>query len=281
MEPNLAISSSFIKHRGKDVQKLLAYGIERFEVGRIKQREITYLENFLNSGNYPFGIHSPLPSPKNYKDLTSKRITEENRQLLWLSAKESCLKAKAMKAGYIIFHVPFYSRKACSNFLKKNSPEQLKKIFFEDCLYLHELSRQIEMPVYLEIMYFHPKFFSPAWLAEILEQAPLLGTCLDVGHVHCSTSSFTGETFYSLIKPVLPKVRVVHLYNCRNLGHHKHKPIHPNQKPKDNWIDIPKLLSKIITYNPNCLYVLEYSKTHLRSYQETMEGIHWIQQLLT
>lgn len=280
MEPNLAISSSFIKHRVKDLNKLLKYGINRFEVGRVNQKDMAALERFVTGSSMDFGIHSPLPDPANYKEITRGSISTEGRKQLWDNARQTCLKARELKAGYVIFHLPWYSRSAASGYLKKHSGEDLKNYYLEDCRFLQKICKETGVPVNLELMYLHPEYFPLEWLAEILEEIPELGFCLDVGHLHCSLPDLPEHTLNSTIKVMLPRIKMVHLYNCKNGGHHKHRPAHPSHNPAKGWIDIPSLIGLVISANPNCRFVLEYSRNYIKSHREVMEGIEWIKSLL-
>lgn len=276
----LAISSSLIRHNTKELKRLMEFGIIRLEVGRVSEKEMSRLEDFLTKASLPFGVHSPLPRPANYKELVKGSLNPISRRALWVSARETCLTAARLQADYVVFHLPWYSRKTCNSFLKKHNPDVLKNLILEDCLYLQRLQKELGIPVVLELMYLDPKIFPPSWLQEILNQAPLLGTCLDVGHVHCSIPHFTGMDFMTLAAPLLPKVKVVHFYNCKLGPHHKHKPVNSLQDPAAGWIDLTALVPIILKHNPNSVFVLEFTKKQVKSKQEIFQAIQWTNGLI-
>lgn len=275
----LAISSSLIRHNPKELKRLMEFGLSRLEVGRVSQQGMSSLEDFLAKESLSFGIHGPLPSPANYKELVKGSLNPRSRKALWVCARETCLNAARLQADYVLFHLPWYSKKSCSSFLKKHQPEVLKELLLEDCLYLQSLQEEIGIPVVLELMYLDPKLFTPSWLQEILEQTPILGTCLDVGHVHCSIPHFAGLDFMSLAAPLLPKLKVVHFYNCKLGPRHKHKPVNILQDPAAGWIDLAAIVPIILKHNPDSIFVLEFSKKQVKSIQEVFQGIQWTKEL--
>lgn len=277
----LAISSSLIRHNTKELNKLMEYEILQLEVGRVGKQEMSRLEGFLTKAPISFGIHSPLPRPGNYKNLLKNSLNPKSRKELWTSARETCLAAARLQADYVLFHLPLYSKKVSNSFLKKYNSDFLKSLILEDCLYLQRLQKELGIAVVLELMYLDPKLFPPSWLQEILNQVPLLSTCLDVGHVHCSIPRFNGMVdFINLAAPLLPKIKLVHLYNCKLDRHHKHKPVNGFQDPAAGWIDLPALIPIILKHNPDCIFVLEFTKKQVKSKQEVWQAIQWTKELI-
>lgn len=276
---NLALSITTVGRKNPVLNNFLAHDIERVEVGRISSRHYKKLRRFLESHPYSFGVHAPLPRPGNHHGLTHGRFHQKKRQKLLRLAQETYAEADRLGAGYIIFHLPLYNEESIANLLSRRGVREVQETIMADCQFLRQLMRPGGPPIYLEIMFLDHQAMTIDFLKNVLHTFNF-GLCLDVGHFQGSMHRFPNRRLLDLINVFLPYVRTVHLYNTQGYKGHEHRPPHPSQKPEEDWIDLPRVLSVLRRSRPDCLYVLEYARKHAQDERYLEEGLDWIKQLL-
>lgn len=276
---NLAISVTTMGRKNPVLEKLLNHNIKRLELGRISPHHLNKLEKFLITHPLPLGVHAPLPRPANHHSLTHGHFREEKREKLLKLAARSYAEATHLGANYIIFHLPLYNEESIRSLQRQRGSDGVRATIRADCHHLCQLSRAGGPPVYLEIMYLDQEVMTIDFVKEVLVSLNF-GLCLDLGHFQGSLHRFPNHSLIDLITEFLPYVKVIHLYNTQGYVGHDHRLPHPSQKPEDDWIDLPRVLSFLRRSRPDCLYVLEYSLKFAKDPRQVEEGINWVKQLL-
>ena len=75
--------------------------------------------------------------------------------------------------------------------------------------------------------------------------------------------------------PVAPLVRVIHLWNTRNLPGERHVPYHPDQRPADGWTPILAVLERVLQYRPSTPIVAEPSLPR-HAFDRFWQGMEWL-----
>ncbi|WP_069650397.1 sugar phosphate isomerase/epimerase family protein [Caloranaerobacter ferrireducens] len=235
-------------------------------------KEITALLKF--SRKFPLKVtyHAPVfhqsdPTVTYYVS-DNKRLRDATFEIL----KTNLSMAKSLPTSEVVIH-----------FVTSNvgSPDSIKRIAQESALRLSELSKEYDLPIFLEYVGYNDLFYKIEDWIDIIKDHENLGICLDVGHLYLSCQINNMDYFKELEK-ILPYIRLIHLWNTRgfsDVSKYGHIPVHPNQNPNDGWIDIEKTIELIYTWDDDIPIIFEPDFKYL-DLKYAQEGIDWVNELV-
>jgi hypothetical protein len=235
------------------------------------------LEGLAGEGRSAFSFHAPIVRP-GYFPFPGEAcffLNEDpaKRALSFGLLGDTLTEAGRWGAEYVVTHLTY----GPSDTLER--PLALR-LAGEACARLASLSREAEVPVDIEFAAYSPAFDRPEDFLAVVAEHPELGLCLDVGHAFVGAERRQAD-FLAEVATLAPWARSLHLWNSRGLDHtrrHGHVPLHPSQRPAEGWIDMERVLDRVLEGNPMVRVVFEYPV--LAMTPEIEAGYDWIAELV-
>ena len=268
----LWLSGSIILEDVNKIDKLDNPDISGVEFGFLESsNDLEIINSFAKRKNIDLGFHHPIIKQSKDDIVLSRQITshkEEIRKKALEQVKYNLSIAANYGARYFLVHAPSEIRNKDEI---KISGNQYKMIVNESLDKLEMLSDEYNIPVIIESDGPNPYFNKPENLKELFELHKNLAHCLDTMHF----AVFTGKYKYpcttkELISELSDVTYSIHLSNTispagTGIDHrpiqgsrHLRLPVHPEQNPKDGWVDILEVINQVRSKNPNVILVMEH-----------------------
>lgn len=272
----------------RNLELLDKFGLTRGEFGLIERESRGELMKFIADRGLGFGVHCPLYRPADHPQKNSLLAAlsdgvEERRLESVKLMEDAIIDAAEIGGEYTVVHIQRPENFGGDNpdgFSEQAALDSARR----SCETLLETARRHNMPLYIENLFRNRSFHAPETYRALLDSFPDLGFCLDIGHLDVDSREF-GFPFDEFLDAVMPYLRDVHLQNSNSgpvvEGVRPWKyPVHPAQKEADGWRDIPAILCKIVSANPDC-YINFESRINIPEEEQILhEGIDWIKDLL-
>lgn len=250
-------------------------GLDRYEVFDFQEDGLRKLKSFIKRKNLPYSFHVPFfrPSYFPYTGVTTFFLNDDpNKRALSFKLINGTMRyAKGWKADFIVTHLTWIED-------SKNKQRVIKLANNTESRFC-ELADKYNLPINIEFGGYSGYFHEPAHFVEFVENHPLLGICIDIGHTFL-ISETRNRNFFKDVETLAPHTKSIHVWNTKGLDHCKqynHVPVHPSQKTNNGWIDIKKTLEIILSHNKDCEIVFEYNHTYYDNIPgEVKEGMEWV-----
>lgn len=231
-------------------------GLGRTELYDFAPDRLPTLRVHLVASGKPFSIHAPLlrSADSDHSPVAVFFLSEERakREESFALAETTLGHAQALRAEYVVVHLNW---KEDSEVLPL--AERLAK---EAGARLSRLSARYGIPIHLECGGYSGAFHRAEQFSALAREFPHLGLCLDVGHLWLIARQRERD-FYRDLEVLAPHARSMHLWSARDLPtyrHHHHLPLHPDLRPADGWVDIPRALEIVLGARPAGALIYEY-----------------------
>lgn len=277
-------SLGFHCHRLFQVQeRILDNGLARGEFYHFPPDQVPGLRHAIAEHKLAFSIHTPLVRPEWYPDPPTWSFlcfADAERRALNLRMVELTLEMAAdIGAEYVVVHFPSPSAEEDIEY----GYAKLRDITWDSAERLAELSLKHKVDIHVEGFGPSP-FLNPPFIVQMSRLYPNLRYCFDIAHMHIAAQR-DGFDFFEFAEGVAPRVGSIHLWNVRDIDDYvafRHIPVHPKQRPEDGWVDVPRLLTTILTVNPDCRVIFEAGLRYpppLGDY-DVHEGIEWVKSII-
>jgi sugar phosphate isomerase/epimerase len=238
-------------------------------------REITSLIKLSKKHPIKVSYHAPVFYQSDPTVTYYLNSNERLRRATFDILETNLRMAQSLPTDHVIVH---FTSKDIDD---KISDKELYRLAEESGYELNHLSKKYNIPIHLEYAGYNNRFNKfEDWIG-VVNKYENLGICLDVGHLYlsCQLNNFD---YFTGLYTLLPQVKSVHLWNTRGLDDirkYGHIPVHPEQTPKDGWIDIEETLRIVLNYNGNIPIVFEPDFNY-GGIEYAEEGIDWINELI-
>lgn len=236
------------------------------------------LEGLAGEGRHAFSFHAPIVRPGYFPfpGETCFFLNEDpaKRALSLALLGDTVAQASHWGAEYVVAHLTY----GPSDTLER--PLALR-LAAEACALLASLSRESGVPLDIEFAAYSPAFDRPEDFLAAVTEHPELGLCLDVGHAFLGAERRQAD-FLADVAILAPWARSVHLWNTQGLDRgrgHGHVPLHPSQAPAEGWIDMERVLDRVLEGNPAVRIIFEYPVAAMTA--EIEAGYDWIAELVS
>lgn len=252
-------------------------GLGRVELYDFAPDRFTALRARLAASPDPFSLHSPLlrPAGSDRSPVAVFFLCEDSAKCdESLALAEATLgHAAALRAQYVVFHL---------NWVEDSESERTaERLACEAAERLSALSEQHGVPVHLECGGYSGGFHRARQFAALAREFPELGLCLDIGHLWLIARQRERDFFRDL-ETLAPYTRSMHLWSARDLPtylRHHHLPLHPERKPSEGWVDVPRALDIVLAARPGCPLIYEY-RWEPKEDARVREGMAWVEGLV-
>ena len=227
-----------------------------------------------------FSVHAPLPTPVDYPGVPATSFLldpDPAKRQASLDALQTTVElASAWGARYVVVHFAGLHSQGMS------APE-VAALAQDTAAQLNALGERHAMSLHIEYAAYNPSLAEPEQLVDLVQRHPMLGVCLDVGHVRIS-AEILGVDEYAIADVLAPHTRSVHLWTTRgreDARRYHHVPVHPSLTPAAGWIDIPAMLARAFSANPACSVVFEPSPHYNPDPVWQEEGMAWVRSLVS
>lgn len=257
--------------------------LDRGEFYNFPENELDDLKREIERYNLSFSVHAPLIKTPWYVNPPTLSflcdVDEDRRNLSFRMVCDTMETAAHFGAEYVIVHFPTPATDANSA-----SYTRLREIALEGASQLSELTQKYKLPIHIEGFGPSP-FLNVDFLLEVTTQLPGLRYCFDTGHMHIA-SRRDGFDLYHFARQMAEHIGSIHLWNSRGIDDYftfHHIPVHPSQKPEDDWADIDRLLRLILTENPSCSIIFESGTQYPEALgnHDFREGVKWIKEIVS
>lgn len=260
-----------------DLPALVEWGCEAVELCGCDTAGWERVRPLVREMGMPVGLHSPLPldGPLHRFDITS--TIAEQRAVALDMVDRTLRAAQEAESAYVVVHFP-------SPFPRPTAPlpvpDPSRREFVLGCgEWLAEAQCRAGVPVFVENLSYHPDFGSAADYREFFTVYPNLRMCLDVGHAHISPKVRDVHEFTGAMAEVIASA---HLYNTRRAGQGigVHTCPLPELGPRDDWIDLPRLLGQLADQATPEYLVFEYAHP-VEGARAGYESTRWLRELIS
>ena len=199
------------------------------------------------------------------------RLREATFEILEINLKM----AQSLPTDYVIIHFT-------SNSMNENiTDHELRHFAKKSVERIDMLSRQYELPIYLEYTSYNDRFDKPEDFVEVVKDYDNLGICLDIGHLYMVCQTY-GLDYFTELEKLLPYTKVMYLWNTTSkecMQEYGYIPAHPSQKSEDGWIDIEKTLNLALNYNKD-IYIIFEPNFEYKGEKYFEESISWVNEII-
>ncbi|AFS77300.1 hypothetical protein Curi_c02200 [Gottschalkia acidurici 9a] len=199
------------------------------------------------------------------------RLREATFEILEINLKM----AQSLPTDYVIIHFT-------SNSMNENiTDHELRHFANKSAERIDMLSRQYELPIYLEYTSYNNRFDKPEDFVEVVKDYDNLGICLDIGHLYMVCQTY-GLDYFTELEKLLPYTKVMYLWNVTSkecMQEYGYIPVHPSQKSEDGWIDIEETLNLALNYNKD-IYIIFEPNFEYKGEKYFEEGINWVNEII-
>jgi sugar phosphate isomerase/epimerase len=227
-----------------------------------------------------FSVHAPLPTPVDYPGVPATSFLldpDPAKRQASLDALRTTIKvASAWGARYVVVHFAGLHSRGMS-------PREVTALADDSAARLNALGERQGISLHLEYAAYNPSLAEPEHLVDLVQRYPMLGICLDVGHVRIS-AEMLGADEYAIAEVLAPHTRSMHLWTTRgreDARRFHHVPVHPSLTPAAGWIDIRAMLALAFSANPACGIVFEPSPYYNPDPVWQEEGMAWVRGLVS
>lgn len=239
--------------------------------------DITSLIKLSRSHPVKVSYHAPVfhqADPRLTYYLNSNfRLREATFEILEINLRM----AKSLPTEYVIIH-----------FTSASMPEEnitdseIKYLAKRSAKRINMLSEEYDMPVNLEYTSYNSRFVLPDDFIEVLKDYPNLGLCLDPGHLKMVCRDY-GLDYFMELEKLLPYTKVIYMWNTtldKAMEKYGYIPVHPDQDPRNGWIDIEETLTLSLSYNED-IYIIFEPNFEYKDEEYFKEGVTWVNDIVS
>jgi len=277
------------------LQRTAEYGLQRAELVLISAEEAPQVWEYLREREIVVGLHSPGIRPEDFpfRPLLAALVDPDaERREQSLSLWETDLRrAREVGARYVVAHiqrpVALLGETLPDDFDERRSLQ----VGIEMAQRLAELSERYAVPVHIENSIANPAFYRLESYMAMLQAAPALYVCLDIGHLFLDARKY-GFDPVEFATEIAPHVAEFHVYGntvdvefdfveLREQQRLKKHPPHPSQKVSEGWLDNEAILRTVLERQPDALVTFEVHYGMDVDREVTREGLEWIEKVCT
>ncbi|MDK9720144.1 MAG: sugar phosphate isomerase/epimerase [Rhodospirillales bacterium] len=262
-------------------ESLIHRGVGRVEFFDMTDEELKNMRQLLKAlaeeGRHLFSFHAPISRPAWFwhSGVACFFMNEDTkaRELSFRLLAETLQYARSWQAQHVVTHLT-YGPADCKD------EATARKLAAAAGARMAAMSKASGIPIDIEFAAYTDSFHKADNFAEMIDEHPELGICLDVGHVFIGAQKRERD-YWKDIETLAPRTRSMHLWNTRGADDVKangHLPLHPSQSPKDGWIDIEGTLRAVLSASPEASIVFEYPVDRITP--AIQKGYDWVSQFV-
>ena len=255
-----------------DFDSLLAFEPDVIEFYNYPSSELPRIENFCQQHQIKISLHTPTPYDRaeplrrfapTGPDLEEARLARE----LALATVRAAARVGALHT-VVHFPTPYVD-------FDEIIEDRVIDAFLDP---LANEAQKLNVRVLLENLSSHPTFHLPEHYAALLDRYEGLEFCLDFGH-----ADQLGElaSISDFVTQLGPKIRSCHVYNRNSNTGRGHIPVHPDQEPRDGWMDIRAVVNDLLRRGKVATWIMEPDPQRPENLPHAQAGAEWFRTLVT